>query len=126
MSYALKFINPYNTGWNPRDETGVLQVLRAMEPHRNVLQYFGKLDVYLGGRGMWSIIWSELCTGSLQSYLVSPAFTNQQEIERIATFWDVLRQVLAGWRHCRYNDPVVMHCDIKISNSMIPIFALPN
>lgn len=121
MSYALKFINPYKPGWNPQNETQVLQVIQTMADHPNMLKYFGKFNIYLGGYKEWLIICTEVCTGSLQNFLQQEFFEIQNDLERIATFWDILRQILKGWRCCRYNQPIVIHRDIKMSNSKLTL-----
>ena len=119
MSYALKFINPYKRypNWNPQNEATVLSVLLGMSHHRNILKYFGKLYVHMGGQSKWLIICTEVCTGSLPIFLYrqfgSPQ--KQNELQRIATFWDILQQILCGWQVCRDNN--LIHRDIKLSNS---------
>jgi hypothetical protein len=70
----------------------------------------------MGGELQWLIICSEACKGSLLGFLYG-SFQSQPDFERIATFWDILRQVLKGWKRCRNNHTVLIHRDIKLSNS---------
>jgi hypothetical protein len=97
-------------------------VILGMEDHSNVLKYFGSVEVHLGGPLRWTVVWSEVCTGTLQDFLNRDIFTTQGEHEQIVTFWHILSQILKGWGHCRYNNPTLIHRDIKMSNSKsIPI-----
>ena len=118
MSYALKFIDPYrhDPNWNPKNEAEVLSVLLQME-HPNLLRYFGNFHVHMGGKLKWLVVCTEVCTGSLQEFLTQQngSFRDQNELERITTFWDILRQILKGWKLCHLNN--LIHRDIKLSNS---------
>lgn len=118
-SYALKFIDPYKpiTEWNPQDESSVLSALLTMPEHRNILKYFGKFHVHLGGAALWSVVCTEVCRGSLQDFLHDPIFANLTEPERIAGCWEIVRQVLTGLQRCHCNGQILMHRDIKVQNS---------
>ena len=118
VSYALKFINPYKKppdGIDPETEGVVLPILLTMQDHPNILTYFGKFHVYFGGDASWLVICTEVCAGSLQSFL-QPIFTQLTQAERMAGCWEIVRQILSGWRRCRENWPILMHRDIKLSN----------
>ena len=118
MSYALKFVDPYKERpqWHHQNEWDVLHILQNPElyQHPNILTYFGRLELGLGGSKWWEVFCTEVCHGSLADYLWSHSFTNLELVEQMAVLWDVVRQILRAWissRKCW-----LMHRDIKLTN----------
>jgi serine/threonine protein kinase len=87
-----------------------------MQNDCNILKYYGKFSLNLGGAAPWSVVCTEVCTGSLRDLLYHPTFTTLTEAQRVALFWDIIRQVLTGLKKCHYNNPILMHRDIKLTN----------
>lgn len=114
-------MNPYyrspDPQWNPQNELQVLQELEKLGSP-NVLTYFGKFYVHMDGPSQWLIICTEVCDGSLRQFLNLGIFQGQNQLQRIATFWDILRQILHGWQCCYQKN--LIHRDIKLSNSNHP------